>query len=173
MVKHLQDHIQFLEQFINNVNALTAKMLKDLQNEYEISLEQSNALTAKMLKDLQNEYEISLEQSNVLGMLNKEPLTISEITQRQGVNKAAVSRRIKKLIDAKLVKLDKPNLNIDQRLKFITLTDKGRAYLKERNAIMTDIAQDITNDLNSEDIENVRQVLEVINHRIKTYSNHK
>ncbi len=48
-----------------------------------------------MLKDLQNEYEISLEQSNVLGMLNKEPLTISEITQRQGVNKAAVSRRIK------------------------------------------------------------------------------
>ncbi|SUL37673.1 Teicoplanin-resistance associated HTH-type transcriptional regulator TcaR [Staphylococcus aureus] len=57
--------------------------------------------------------------------------------------------------------------------KFITLTDKGRAYLKERNAIMTDIAQDITNDLNSEDIENVRQVLEVINHRIKTYSNHK
>ncbi|ORO13547.1 transcriptional regulator, partial [Staphylococcus aureus] len=25
---------------------------------------------------------------------------------------------------------------------------------------MTDIAQDITNDLNSEDIENVRQVLE-------------
>ncbi|EOD8782465.1 TPA: MarR family transcriptional regulator [Staphylococcus aureus] len=151
MVKHLQDHIQFLEQFINNVNALTAKMLKDLQNEYEISL----------------------EQSNVLGMLNKEPLTISEITQRQGVNKAAVSRRIKKLIDAKLVKLDKPNLNIDQRLKFITLTDKGREYLKERNAIMTDIAQDITNDLNSEDIENVRQVLEVINHRIKTYSNHK
>ncbi|HCW9181294.1 TPA: MarR family transcriptional regulator [Staphylococcus aureus] len=151
MVKHLQDHIQFLEQFINNVNALTAKMLKDLQNEYEISL----------------------EQSNVLGMLNKEPLTISEITQRQGVNKAAVSRRIKKLIDAKLVKLDKPNLNIDQRLKFITLTDKGRVYLKERNAIMTDIAQDITNDLNSEDIENVRQVLEVINHRIKTYSNHK
>ena len=123
-----------------------------------------------MLKDLQNEYEISLEQSNVLGMLNKEPLTISEITQRQGVNKAAVSRRIKKLIDAKLVKLDKPNL---KRLKFITLTDKGRAYLKERNAIMTDIAQDITNDLNSEDIENVRQVLEVINHRIKTYSNHK
>ncbi len=28
MVKHLQDHIQFLEQFINNVNALTAKMFK-------------------------------------------------------------------------------------------------------------------------------------------------
>ena len=39
--------------------------------------------------------------------------------------------------------------------------------MKERNAIMTDIAQDITNDLKSEDIENVRQVLEVINHRIK------
>ncbi len=43
-----------------------------------------------MLKQLQNEYEISLEQSNVLGML-KNLLQFSEITQRQGVNKAAVS----------------------------------------------------------------------------------
>lgn len=49
---------------------------------------------------------------------------------KRSKNKAAVSRQLKKLIDAKLVKLDKPNLNIDQRLKFITLTDKGRAYLK-------------------------------------------
>ncbi len=57
-------------------------------------------------------------------MLNKEPLTISEITQRQEVNKAAEADELKKLINAKLVKLDKPNLNIDQRLKFITLTDK-------------------------------------------------
>lgn len=73
MVRRIKDHIQFLEKFINNINTLTAQMLKDLQNEYEISL----------------------EQSNVLSMLNSEPLTISEITERQGVNKAAVSRRIK------------------------------------------------------------------------------
>ncbi|EHJ08863.1 MarR family winged helix-turn-helix transcriptional regulator [Staphylococcus simiae] len=148
MVRRIHDHIQFLEKFINNINALTAQMLKDLQNEYEISL----------------------EQSHVLSMLNSEPLTISEITERQGVNKAAVSRRIKKLIDANLVKIGKPNLNVDQRLKFITLTPKGQAYIDERNAIMNNIANDITNDFEDEEIENVRYILEVINKRIEAYN---
>lgn len=148
MVRYLEDHIQFLEQFINNVNALTAKMLKNLQNEYEISI----------------------EQSHVLSILSNEPLTISEITERQGVNKAAVSRRIKKLIDAKFVMIEKPNINTDQRLKFITLTQKGKDYLNKRHAIMTEIANEITNDVSSEDIENVRHILEIINHRIESYN---
>ncbi|VXC83887.1 HTH-type transcriptional regulator TcaR (fragment) [Staphylococcus sp. 8AQ] len=34
MTRQLEDHIAFLETFINNVNTLTAKLLKDLQNEY-------------------------------------------------------------------------------------------------------------------------------------------
>ncbi|MBO1198670.1 MarR family transcriptional regulator [Staphylococcus simiae] len=148
MVRRIHDHIQFLEKFINNINALTAQMLKDLQNEYEISL----------------------EQSHVLSILHSEPLTISEITERQGVNKAAVSRRIKKLIDANLVKIDKPKLNVDQRLKFIALTPKGQAYVDERNAIMNNIANDITNDFEDEEIENVRYILEVINKRIEAYN---
>lgn len=48
MVRRIEDHIVFLEKFINDVNTLTAKLLKDLQNEYGISLEQSNVLS--MLK---------------------------------------------------------------------------------------------------------------------------
>ena len=109
MTRHLEDHITFLEMFINNVNTLTAKLLKDLQNEYGISV----------------------EQSNVLAMLNNESMTISQITEKQGVNKAAVSRRISKLLDAGLVVLEKPNANIDQRLKFITLSKKGKSKIKK------------------------------------------
>ncbi|MGX0910993.1 DNA-binding MarR family transcriptional regulator [Staphylococcus caprae] len=93
MVRRIEDHIVFLEKFINDVNTLTAKLLKDLQNEYGISL----------------------EQSNVLSMLKNESLTVSQITEKQGVNKAAVSRRVKKLLDADLVKLEKSDANIDQR----------------------------------------------------------
>lgn len=104
MTRQLEDHIAFLEMFINNVNTLTAKLLKDLQNEYGISV----------------------EQSNVLAMLNNESMTISQITEKQGVNKAAVSRKISKLLDVGLVVLEKPNANIDQRLKFITLSKKAR-----------------------------------------------
>lgn len=148
MTRQLEDHIAFLEMFINNVNTLTAKLLKDLQNEYGISV----------------------EQSNVLAMLNNESMTISQITEKQGVNKAAVSRRISKLLDAGLVVLEKPNANIDQRLKFITLSQKGKSYMEKRKTLINDIAMDFTKDFSSEDLDQVRHVLEVINYRMTNYS---
>ncbi|KKI60419.1 MarR family winged helix-turn-helix transcriptional regulator [Staphylococcus warneri] len=148
MTRQLEDHIAFLEMFINNVNTLTAKLLKDLQNEYGISV----------------------EQSNVLAMLNNESMTISQITEKQGVNKAAVSRRINKLLDAGLVVLEKPNANIDQRLKFITLSKKGKSYMEKRKTLINDIAMDFTKDFSSEDLDQVRHVLEVINYRMTNYS---
>lgn len=148
MTRQLEDHIAFLEMFINNVNTLTAKLLKDLQNEYGISV----------------------EQSNVLAMLNNESMTISQITEKQGVNKAAVSRRISKLLDAGLVVLEKPNANIDQRIKFITLSKKGKSYMEKRKTLINDIAMDFTKDFSSEDLDQVRHVLEVINYRMTNYS---
>ncbi|QSF52083.1 MarR family transcriptional regulator [Staphylococcus sp. SB1-57] len=148
MTRQLEDHIAFLEMFINNVNTLTAKLLKDLQNEYGISV----------------------EQSNVLAMLNNESRTISQITEKQGVNKAAVSRRISKLLDAGLVVLEKPNANIDQRLKFITLSKIGKSYMEKRKTLINDIAMDFTKDFSSEDLDQVRHVLEVINYRMTNYS---
>lgn len=122
------------------------------------------------MKDLQNEYGISVEQSNVLAMLNNESMTISQITEKQGVNKAAVSRRISKLLDAGLVVLEKPNANIDQRLKFITLSKKGKSYMEKRKTLINDIAMDFTKDFSSEDLDQVRHVLEVINYRMTNYS---
>ncbi|MDU5912058.1 MAG: MarR family transcriptional regulator, partial [Staphylococcus epidermidis] len=144
----IEDHISFLEKFINDVNTLTAKLLKDLQTEYGISA----------------------EQSHVLNMLSIEALTVGQITEKQGVNKAAVSRRVKKLLNAELVKLEKPHSNTDQRLKIIKLSNKGKKYIKERKAIMSHIASDMTSDFDSKEIEKVRQVLEIIDYRIQSYT---
>ena len=148
MVRRIEDHISFLEKFINDVNTLTAKLLKDLQTEYGISA----------------------EQSHVLNMLSIEALTVGQITEKQGVNKAAVSRRVKKLLNAELVKLEKPDSNTDQRLKIIKLSNKGKKYIKERKAIMNHIASDMTSDFDSKEIEKVRQVLEIIDYRIQSYT---
>ena len=148
MVRRIEDHISFLEKFINDVNTLTAKLLKDLQTEYGISA----------------------EQSHVLNMLSIEALTVGQITEKQGVNKAAVSRRVKKLLNAELVKLEKPDSNTDQRLKIIKLSNKGKKYIKERKAIMSHIASDMTSDFDSKEIEKVRQVLEIIDYRIQSYN---
>lgn len=148
MVRRIEDHISFLEKFINDVNTLTAKLLKDLQTEYGISA----------------------EQSHVLNMLSIEALTVGQITEKQGVNKDAVSRRVKKLLNAELVKLEKTDSNTDQRLKIIKLSNKGKKYIKERKAIMSHIASDMTSDFDSKEIEKVRQVLEIIDHRIQSYT---
>ena len=148
MVRRIEDHLSFLEKFINDVNTLTAKLLKDLQTEYGISA----------------------EQSHVLNMLSIEALTVGQITEKQGVNKAAVSRRVKKLLNAELVKLEKPHSNTDQRLKIIKLSNKGKKYIKERKAIMSHIASDMTSDFDSKEIEKVRQVLEIIDYRIQSYT---
>ncbi|MDO6362702.1 MarR family transcriptional regulator [Staphylococcus epidermidis] len=148
MVRRIEDHISFLEKFINDVNTLTAKLLKDLQTEYGISA----------------------EQSHVLNMLSIEALTVGQITEKQGVKKAAVSRRVKKLLNAELVKLEKPDSNTDQRLKIIKLSNKGKKYIKERKAIMSHIASDMTSDFDSKEIEKVRQVLEIIDYRIQSYT---
>ena len=148
MVRRIEDHISLLEKFINDVNTLTAKLLKDLQTEYGISA----------------------EQSHVLNMLSIEALTVGQITEKQGVNKAAVSRRVKKLLNAELVKLEKPHSNTDQRLKIIKLSNKGKKYIKERKAIMSHIASDMTSDFDSKEIEKVRQVLEIIDYRIQSYT---
>ncbi|MEB8095249.1 MarR family transcriptional regulator [Staphylococcus caprae] len=103
-------------------------------------------------------------------MLKNESLTVSQITEKQGVNKAAVSRRVKKLLDADLVKLEKSDANIDQRLKIVNLSEKGKEYIAKRKAITSSIANDMTSDFSTEEIEKVRQVLEIIDHRIKSFN---
>ncbi|MGZ2590718.1 MarR family transcriptional regulator, teicoplanin-associated locus regulator [Staphylococcus borealis] len=112
-----------------------------------------------------------MEQSNVLRLLSHHhALSITEITEKQGVNKAAVSRRIKKLIDSGFVALQKSNTNIDQRLKYVVLTDKGRQYTEENNEIVSDIVSDMVADLSSKDIEKALSVLYIIDERVKKFN---
>ena len=144
-----RNHIEFMKQFIDDTNTLTAKLLKDQQSKYGISMEQSNVLIL---------------------LSHHQGLSITEITEKQGVNKAAVSRRIKKLIDSGFVALQKSNNNIDQRLKYVALTEKGRKYTEENNKIVSDMVSDMVADLSSKDIEKALSVLYIIDERVKKFN---
>lgn len=74
MVKNLRNHIDFMGQFLDDTNRLLTQLLKDMRASYNISKEQEEV---------------------IMILHNEEALTLSQITERQGVNKAAVSRRIK------------------------------------------------------------------------------
>ena len=144
-----KNHIEFMKRFIDDTNTLTAKLLKDQQSKYGISMEQSNVLRL---------------------LSNHHTLSITEITEKQGVNKAAVSRRIKKLIDGGFVELYKSGNDIDQRLKYVTLTAKWRKYTEENKEIVSSIVSDIVGDLSTKDIEQALSILYIIDERVKKFN---
>lgn len=149
MVKNLSSHIDFMGEFINDVNTLLAKLLKELREDYNVSKEQANV---------------------ILMLENEKSMTLTEITERQGVNKAAVSRRIKKLIQARVVQWEKAEENTDQRLKYIKLTERGKQFNKQSKEIINTIVSDILHDLSDEQIEQARYVLEIIDQRLKNFN---
>lgn len=149
MVKNLSSHIDFMGEFINDVNTLLAKLLKELREDYNVSKEQANV---------------------ILMLENEKTMTLTEITERQGVNKAAVSRRIKKLIQAEIVQWEKAEENTDQRLKYIKLTERGKQFNKQSKEIINTIVSDILHDLSDEQIEQARYVLEIIDQRLKNFN---
>lgn len=149
MVKNLRDHITFMGEFIDDTNQLVTRLLKDLRASYNISKEQANV---------------------VMMVRNEGVMTLTEITERQGVNKAAVSRRVKKLLSAGLVEWHCADDHSDQRLKYIKLTEKGREFDEACKTTISDIVNDMVSDLSQEEIEQARGVLEIIDQRLKRYN---
>ncbi len=147
-MENIEQHTQFMAMFIEDINTLMASLLEGLLKEYHISIEQSQAL---FLLD------------------NNKSLTLSEITEKQGVNKAAISRRIKKLINLELVELVKQNENVDQRLKYVRLTDNGREYIERTKVIVNDVSTYLLQDISQSQIEETAKNLRIIDQRIKEY----
>lgn len=147
-MKNIEQHIQFMGMFIEDVNTLMANLLEDLRNEFNVSIEQSQA---------------------VLLLDNNKSLTLSEITEKQGVNKAAISRRVKKLIKLEMIQWEKQNASVDQRLKYVRLTDKGREYVARSKAIINDVATYLLQDLTESQVEATAENLEIVDRRIKEY----
>ncbi|UEX90483.1 MarR family winged helix-turn-helix transcriptional regulator [Staphylococcus ratti] len=148
MSKEMSKHVGFMGEFMVNLNALTAALLKDLRNKYKISNEQSSVL---------------------LMLSHDRALTLTEITLRQGVNKAAVSRRVKKLVELKLVEWVQLEYSYDKRLKYVALTDRGTDYVRESRHIIANLASEMLSDIAIDQIEQTREVLEQIDQRVKSH----
>lgn len=147
-MQNIEQHIDFMGHFLEDINSMVAKLLEDLRHEYNVSMEQSQA---------------------VLLLDNNKSLTLSEITEKQGVNKAAISRRVKKLINLDLIQWEKQNASVDQRLKYVKLTPKGREYIERSKKIISEVAVYLVQDLSEKQIEDTADNLSIIDKRIKEY----
>lgn len=145
--KTMSQHVTFMGEFMTNMNALTTALLKDLRSKYGVSNEQSSVL---------------------LMLSSHKSLTLTEITLKQGVNKAAVSRRIKKLVDLGLVQWMTLNHEYDKRLKYVALTEEGANYVRASRDLVANLANKMLSDIPLNQIEATREMLEKIDERIKS-----
>ncbi|QPA24730.1 MarR family transcriptional regulator [Mammaliicoccus fleurettii] len=145
--KTMSQHVTFIGEFMTNMNALTTALLKDLRSKYGVSNEQSSVL---------------------LMLSSHKSLTLTEITLKQGVNKAAVSRRIKKLVDLGLVQWMTMNHEYDKRLKYVALTEEGANYVRASRDLIANLANKMLSDIPLNQIEATREMLEKIDERIKS-----
>lgn len=143
----MSQHVTFMGEFMTNMNALTTALLKDLRSKYGVSNEQSSVL---------------------LMLSSHKSLTLTEITLKQGVNKAAVSRRIKKLVDLGLVQWMTMNHEYDKRLKYVALTEEGANYVRASRDLIANLANKMLSDIPLNQIEATREMLEKIDERIKS-----
>lgn len=147
----VNDHIKFMGEFLTNINALTTRLLRDLRAKYGISNEQSSVM---------------------LMLAHEKALTLTDITLLQGVNKAAVSRRVKKLVELKLVKWVKMDYEKDRRFKYITLTEKGLEYIVASRKLVADLATKMLSDISVQELDNTVEVLEQIDQRVTQQLKH-
>ncbi|MGM8216075.1 MarR family winged helix-turn-helix transcriptional regulator [Bacillaceae bacterium W0354] len=90
--------------------------------------------TSRILKNVESDIwkDYSPEQIQMLKLIKKEKeITSNRLAELQGVHKSAVSNRLKKLLEKRVV--DMVTSTDDQRSKIIVLTSKGEEVLEQSN----------------------------------------
>lgn len=103
--------------------------------------------TDRVLKNVKAEVwqEYSPEQIQVLKLVNKNgPIAAGVIAELQGVHKSAISNRLKKLEDKKLIEIVKAEE--DQRTKLVCLTDEGHRVVSESDQAVYAYIEDLFAD---------------------------
>lgn len=91
---------------------------------------------------LWNEY--SPEQIQMLKLIGKEKrVTSARLAVLQAVHKSAISSRIKKLLQKKVIQVIQTE---DRREKMLELTDKGQAILTELEKVLTDYIEKLMSE---------------------------
>jgi DNA-binding MarR family transcriptional regulator len=90
----------------------------------------SRAVAAAMVRSLESvDASVSVTQMRVLVLLwTGEPLNLSAVAEGLGVNASNASRTCDRLVSAGLV--DRGELTADRRHRVLTLTRKGRTFVK-------------------------------------------
>ena len=132
----------------------------------------SNRISREIANDYEKEFSLTLPEWRVMAVLGENPnLSASEVSNRTAMDKVAVSRAVKKLIEGgRLIRKFAPS---DKRRSIITLSKKGRDVYekvlpvakKYENTILSRLSLEENKQLDYliEKLENIRLHLHELN----------
>ena len=132
----------------------------------------SNRISREIANDYEKAFSLTLPEWRVMAVLGENPnLSASEVSNRTAMDKVAVSRAVKKLIEGeRLIRKFAPS---DKRRSIITLSKKGRDVYekvvpvakKYENTILSRLSLEENKQLDYliEKLENIRLQLHELN----------
>ncbi|MDT0648779.1 MarR family winged helix-turn-helix transcriptional regulator [Autumnicola edwardsiae] len=146
-----------IEKILKTAKPLPKK--KKLVINMMLATTKANSLMADALKA----FEISTQQFNVLRILRGQqgkPANLNTIQERMVNKMSNTTRLVDKLLEKKLV--DRCVCEENRRKVEIVITGKGLDLLKELDPIVEEVENEISKNLNPEEIEKLNTLLEKI-----------
>ena len=113
-----------------------------------------------LVRQLSSKFELTLSQALVVLYIPFEGITISELSQKLGIDISTMTRNIQRIEKKELITREK-NLN-DRRSTKLLLSKRGTDI---SNSLTLEISQHIENILNKYNLENSHQIHNLLRHK--------
>ena len=118
----------------------------------------SNEISQKIALTYQQQFGIDLMQWRVLAVLGEEShISAQKVSERTAMDKVAVSRAVKKLLDSHL--LAREFAAEDKRRSILTLTDKGLKTYQEIVPLAKSYERRLIDQLSSKEVNDLMNLL--------------
>ncbi|AZV57284.1 MarR family transcriptional regulator [Clostridium sp. AWRP] len=125
-----------------------------------------------VMNEINYEEKLSISQLFFLYLFEEsESYKVSELAEKLGITPSAVTNLSNKLVESQFIHRFRPEDN--RRVVMISLTDKGKQFLKKMGEIKSRFLAEALSELNNDDLKNMSLSFLKLNYALQKYKNRK
>jgi DNA-binding MarR family transcriptional regulator len=129
-------------------------------------------ISRSIMNEINYEEKLSISQLSLLYLLEEcESYRVSELAEKLGITSSAVTNLSNKLVESKFITRFRPENN--RRVVMISLTDKGKKFLKKMGEVKSRFLSKSLSELNNDDLKNMNLSFLKLNYALQKYKNRK
>ncbi|OAA83859.1 MarR family winged helix-turn-helix transcriptional regulator [Clostridium ljungdahlii] len=129
-------------------------------------------ISRSMINEINYEEKLSISQLLLLYLLEEsESYKVSELAEKLGITPSAVTNLSNKLVESQFINRFRPEDN--RRVVMISLTDKGKQFLKKMSEVKYRFWEEALSELNNDDLKNMSLSFLKLNYALQKYKNRK